>query len=403
MFNIFKKKIERIYFDSASAVPVLDIAKKSFLKTTNEVFANASSIHTEGEKSKEVLFEARKKIAKFIHARSENIYFASSTTEANNIFIKGIIKKGDHIIYTKSDHSAIVDVVGSLKTDTTNIIPNKIGKILVEDVVKNLKENTKLICFSLVHSELGTIQDTKKIVLAVREEWEKKFSNNNFPKFFVDASQAIKYESIDVSNLLIDGLSFGASKVGSVAGCAVLYIKNGTKLESIISGGGQEEGVRSGTENILAIVACADTLEFISNPHSRTVGKEYVYALRNYCIVELQKNFNESEVEVFGDTKFKYNKFFENSAPHILLLSLKDMLGEETCLRLDAKGISVSTATACSLLEGSGSNFLKCIGEPVLAKETIRLSFSPNNTKKEIDYFVAVLKDIKKKFLDVVK
>ena len=92
MFNIFKKKIERIYFDSASAVPVLDIAKKSFLKTTNEVFANASSIHTEGEKSKEVLFEARKKIAKFIHARSENIYFASSTTEANNIFIKGIIK-----------------------------------------------------------------------------------------------------------------------------------------------------------------------------------------------------------------------------------------------------------------------------------------------------------------------
>lgn len=393
MLNLFKKK--RIYFDSASAVPILEVAKKSYIKASNEFFANASSIHFEGEKSKDVLFVARKKIAKFIHAKSSEIYFASSTTEANNIFIKGI--KNKHIIYTKSDHSAIVDVVESIDAEKTSIRPNKIGKLLVEDILKEIKENTTLICFSCVHSELGTIQDVRKISLSVGEYCREKGYIK--PKIFVDASQAIKYDGIDVNNLGVDGLSFGVSKLGGVPGCAVLFVKQGVKINSIISGGGQEEGVRSGTENLPAIISSTTTLEKVLNIETQKKNRETVYALRNYCITKLQDNFAENELQIFGDTKFKYNKYFENSAPHILLISLKDMLGEETCLRLDAKGISVSTATACSLLEGSGSNFLKSIGDPILAKETIRLSFGEENTKKEIDHFVKILRDIADKFV----
>jgi cysteine desulfurase len=245
-----------------------------------------------------------------------------------------------------------------------------------------------------VSSELGTIQPVKKIVQAVHDYCkEKNFAKENWPKIFVDATQAVKYESVDVMNLGVDGLSFGASKLGSVAGAAALYVRSGVKLEPIISGGGQEEGVRSGTENLPAIVAMSTVLESIKSK------REYIYSLRNYAIEKLQENFNESEVEIFGDTKFKYNKFFEHSAPHILLISLVDMLGEETLLRLDAKGISVSTASACSLLENSGSNFLKSIGEPVKAKEIIRISFSEMNTKAEIDFFVKTLREIKDKFI----
>lgn len=99
-------------------------------------------------------------------------------------------------------------------------------------------------------------------------------------------------------------------------------------------------------------------------------------------------------MKVYGDTKFKYNSFYENATPHIVLLHVNNLLGEETTLRLDAKGISVSAASACSLLENSGSNFLKCIKEPVIAKETIRVSFSNKNTKKEVDIFIKVLRDI---------
>lgn len=427
--NIFHKKNNfgiknRIYFDSASAVPVLDIAKKSFLETLSKSFANASSIHAEGEKAKEILFEARKKIAKFVHAKSANIHFTASTTEANNIFIKGVVlswmkekslldpktalagrensflnpeKSFPHIIFSKSDHSAIVDVVESCKLfggEVTSVMPNKIGLLQPEEIVKQIKENTVLICFSYVSSELGTIQPVRKIAQAVEEYCKTNFpekKKENYPKIFIDATQAIKYENTDVGILMVDGMSFGSSKVGGLSGAAVLYVRNGVKLEPIISGGGQEDGVRSGTENLPAIVAMSEVLH--------TKPKEYVYSLRNYAIEKLRENFSEKELEIFGDIKFKYNKFFEHSAPHILLLSLVDMLGEETLLRLDAKGISVSTASACSLLENSGSSFLRTVGEPVKAKETIRLSFSEDNTKEEIDYFVKVLKDIKDNFV----
>ncbi len=286
----------------------------------------------------------------------------------------------------------------------TSIIPNKIGLLKIDDILKEIKENTRLICFSYVNSELGTIQEVRKISLAVHEFCKKNnWPKENWPKIFVDATQAVKYENLDVSTLLVDGLSFSGAKMGSVSGCAVLYVRHGVKLETIISGGGQEEGFRSGTENLPGIVAMATVLEDLKSPlaplyKEGNSHKEYVYSLRNYCIEKLRENFTEKELEIFGDTKFKYNKFFEHSAPHILLISLVDMLGEETLLRLDAKGISVSTASACSLLENSGSNFLKSIKEPVKAKETIRLSFSEKNTKEEIDYFVKVLREIQNKF-----
>ena len=281
-----------------------------------------------------------------------------------------------------------------------DIRPNKIGKILVEDVVKNLNESIKLICLSYVNSETGTIQDVKRIAQEVKKVCEK----NNWvtPKIFIDATQAIKYFEIDVHNLGVDGISFGLSKIGGVPGCAVLWVKDGVKIESIISGGGQEEGIRSGTENIPAIIANSFLLEKICDRKLQEKNREYVFELRNYLITRLE-SFEEGltflkSVTIFGDTKFKYNKYYENAAPHILLISLKDMLGEELCLRLDAKGVSVSTATACSLLENSGSNFLKSINEPVLAKETIRISLSEKNTKKEIDYFIKCLQEIAEKY-----
>jgi cysteine desulfurase len=346
----------------------------------------------------------------------------------NNIFIKGVCLAANmampnlplNIIYSSSDHSAIIEPILWCKkfvpnVTVTNVKPNKIGKILVDDIVKSLNENTKLICLSYVNSETGTIQEIKRMGQEVRKYWEKNFGNVNFPKIFIDATQAIKYFELDVHNLGVDGISFGFSKLGGVPGCATLWVKDQTKLESIISGGGQEEGVRSGTENIPAIVANSYLLEKVCDRKLQQEKREYVYSLRNYLlngvneinsgvgIPPLLKGGGHEVpgdfIQVFGDTHFKYNKFYEDAAPHILLLSVKDMLGEELCLRLDARGVSVSTATACSLLENSGSNFLKSIGEPMLAKETIRVSLYEKNTKEEIDRFVVAIKDIIERFV----
>lgn len=408
MFNKFKlfftsKKNNktRIYFDHASATGVENFVLEKYVEISKKYFANASSIHFEGEKSKEILLDAKKRIAKCIKSRSNNIHFTSSTTEANNIFIKGVCKAGD-IIYSASDHSSIIEPIlwckkifenANNKINLINIQPNKIGKILVEDILKNLNQNTQLICLSYVNSETGTMQDIKRISQEVKKLCEK--NNWAMPKIFIDATQAVKYLEIDVHNLGVDGISFGFTKLGGISG-AVLWVKDGVKIDSIISGGGQEEGIRSGTENIAAIVANSYLLEKVCDKKLQEKNKEYVSFLRNYLISKLEENKN---MQIFGDTKFKYNKFFEFAAPHILLISLKDILGEELCLRLDARNISVSTATACSLLENSGSNFLKSINEPVLAKETIRISLSEKNTKKEIDYFIKTLKQISDKFV----
>lgn len=410
----------RIYFDHASATEVEEFVLDKYLEVSKRYFGNASSIHSEGERVKEVYGEARRRVAKCIKARAHNVYFTGSTTEANNIFIKGICLAANlatpnlplNIIYSSSDHSAIIEPILWCKkfvpnVTVTNVKPNKIGKVLVDDIVKSLNENTQLICLSYVNSETGTIQEIKKISQAVKKYWDENFKTPTnsplsggevvqYPKIFIDATQAIKYFELDVHNLGVDGISFGFSKLGGVPGCAVLWVKDQTKLESIISGGGQEEGVRSGTENIPAIVANSYLLEKVCDRKLQQDKREYVYGLRNYLINELEKI---EQVEVFGDTHFKYNKFYKDAAPHILLLSVKDMLGEELCLRLDARGVAVSTATACSLLENSGSNFLKSIGEPMLAKETIRVSLSEKNTKDEIDKFVAALKDITQRFV----
>ncbi len=421
---------KRIYFDHASATEISEVAKKSLLENIN-MFANTSSIHTEGEVSKKILDEARTKVARFLRAKKNEVFFGSSTTELNNIYIKGIVlpyifsfyKKSaslnhflledqvsetaksiyntlqnhkPHIITSLAEHSAILEVckyLENLGAEVTYLKPNKIGKILIEDILQNIKTNTKLICFSLVNSETGTMQDIREL--------SKKIKNKPFLKLFVDVTQAVKYENIDVHNLGIDALTFGGNKLGSISGASVLFIKkdlqNKTIFENIIHGGGQEEGLRSGTENVLAIKILADILENIKIEQRK--NKEYLSELRNYFIKSLEENFSETELEIFGDKKFKYNKFYENAAPHIVLLRLAHILGEELLLRLDAKGISVSTSTACSILDGAGSNFLKSQGEYQKAKETIRVSFSGKNTKEEIDYFIKVLREIKQKYL----
>jgi cysteine desulfurase len=433
--NIFKIKNnskKRIYFDNASAIEFSDITKKNILNSL-ESFANASGIHKEGEESKRILDEARDKVARFMRAKKNEVFFGSSTTELNNIYIKGIIlphinafyKKSaslnhflledkipetakniyknlqnskPHIITSLAEHSSVLEIckyLENLGAEVTYLKPSKIGRVLTCDILKSVKENTKIMCLSLVNSETGTLQDVKELK-------NELLKNKKNVKVFVDATQYIKYFSLDVHNLGVDALTFGANKLGSISGCAVLYkkqdLQNKEYFENIINGGGQEEGVRSGTENLLAIKLLAENLEHIKKEQKENF--EYILELRKYIIEKIRFIFNENELEIFGDIKLKYNKFYEYAAPHILLMRLSGMLGEELLLRLDAKGIAVSTATACSILEGSGSNFLKSIGEYEKAKETIRISFNRKNTKEEIDYFIEVLKDIKSKYLN---
>jgi cysteine desulfurase len=445
-----KRKVKRIYFDHASATLMSESVLRVFIKASKKYYANGSSIHAEGEEVREVLYNARKQIAKYIKAKSNEIHFTASSTEANNIFLQGVVKdynlkrngqvnivinnfhKIPHIISSRAEHTAILSVVENLEkenlAEVTYMIPKENGMLDISEIKNNIKENTVLVALSYVNSETGTKQNIREISKVIKgyqktkdEKIKESLKNyniysNDYQKInlFVDATQAVIYESIDINNLGVDGLSFGSHKIGGPAGAGALYVRRNTKIANIYHGGGQEGGLRSGSENVPAIIGFAQAMKNICEMTSVDKNKKLnkISELKVHLInqiedkINLNNTNNESKkVKILGDVKIKQvrsnNKniyYFDNSLPHIVLLYIKDILGEEVLLRLDAVGIAVSTASACSILEGSGSNFLKSLGKDKETKETIRISFSQSNTKKEIDVLVKELQKIVEKY-----
>lgn len=411
----------RIYFDHASATPIKAEAIERFIDTCKEHFANASSIHTEGEKVREFLEKIRKDFSFLLRAKKSEVYFVGSSTEANNIFIQGIVKKEiskgkkPHIISSLAEHSSILEPILSMErlgAEVTYITPNIKGKYLLSDIKNALKANTVLIAISSVSSENGTIQNVREIAITLEEFTEKiKESDSSFekPALYIDATQGVEYDTVDVGTLKCDGMTFGARKLGGLGGVAVLYIKNIINIEPIIFGGGQESGLRSGTENVALIKSFYEVSKSILQDKVKKKEKyNRVTILKKYLVENLEKKL-KGRIEILGDIKIKVlnnsstkTSFFQNSTPQITMLHIPNILGEELVLRLDAKGIAVSTSSACSILEGSGSHFLNSLQEFQRSKETIRVSFGYENTFEEIDYFVNSLKGIIDKYQNVI-
>lgn len=408
----------RIYFDHASATPLNEGALVEFERVAKEYFANASSIHTEGEKSRELLEQMRKDFAYLIRAKKSEVHFVGSSTEANNIFIQGAVeaslkaRQKPHVITSGAEHASVLEVVKALEkkgVGVTYIVPNDFGQINVEQIKNALQENTLLIALSSIQGETGTIQPIREVALML-QNYAKEHTVMK-PLLYIDATQVVEYDTVDVGTLLCDGMTFGARKIGALGGVALLYIKRFTSIEPIIFGGGQEGGIKSGTENLALIAAFLKVVqEIIGNKNKKQENFEKVTGLKIYLLEKLNNELSE-EVEVLSSEKtksinvkdqttntYRQSQYFVHSSPHITLLRIPRILGEEMVLRLDAKGIAVSTASACSIIEGSGSNLLKALGKCDESKEIIRISFSHTNTFEEIDIFVESLKEIVEKY-----
>lgn len=415
-------KKKRIYFDHASATPVKSEALVEFEKLAKEYFANASSIHTEGEQSRELLEKMRKEFAYLIRAKKSEVHFVSSSTEANNLFIQGAVEaslksdKKPHIITSLAEHASILEPVKALErkgVEVTYVVPNEFGQISVEQVRNALQSNTLLVALSSVHSETGTIQPIREIALLLQHYAQE--NNMSKPLLYIDATQAVEYDTVDVGTLLCDGMTFGARKIGSLGGVALLYIKRLTSIEPIFFGGGQEGGIKSGTENLALIAAFLKVAQIvIGDKKEKQDHFEKVTNLKIYLLEKLEKELNE-KVSIISSKKlkssnlrtestdtYKQSQYFIHSSPHITLLHVPTILGEELVLRLDARGVAVSTASACSITEGSGSNLLKALGKDSQAKQTIRISFNHTNTFAEIDTFIESLKEIVGKYQTVL-
>ena len=368
-----------IYLDNAASTRVDEKVVDEMLPYFKEQFGNPSSIHKYGRLAFMAVQNARKRIALLINAEPKEILLTSGGTESNNTALHGIPhkKKGKHIITSSIEHDAILEPCKRLERDgfqVTYLPVDKEGLVNPEDVKRAISSDTCLISIMLANNEVGTIQPIKEICRIAHEK--------NVP-MHTDAIQAAGKIPIDVKDLDVDLLSISSHKINGPKGVGALFIKTGTGLDPLMLGGGQENGLRSGTENVPNIVgfgkACQlanDNMKQNEN-HFRTLSTK----LSSRILQEI--------------THVTFNGHPEKRIPNNTHFTFLGVNGEDLIIKLDENDVAASTGSACSVKTQKASHVLKAMGfshEQITG--SLRLTIGISNTEKEIDDTVEILKKI---------
>jgi cysteine desulfurase len=386
-----------VYLDNAATTPVrreVILAMKPFW---NESFGNPGSITKTGVKAQQAVEKARKTIAESLIARPQEIIFTSGGTESNNLAIFGLVnnleKKGIkisdmHFITTNIEHSSVSECFKELERRGAKVdyfIVNENGLVNPRDLRKLIKPNTILVSVGYTNNEIGVVQPIREIMKEVR--YMRKI-NGNIPFFHTDASQAGLYCNLNINELGVDLMSLGGQKVHGPKGVGILFKKSTVNIFPIIFGGGQERGLRSGTENVPLIIGQAKALE-IARKNYLEKGRK-IKILRNYFWQKIQK---EIPIAIL-------NGDLENRLPNNLNISIPGINSEFTVLCLDEVGIVCSTKSACQQ-DSDGSFVIRTLYQnsdfkfrETLAKSSLRFSLGEEITKKDLNFVVKNLKTI---------
>jgi cysteine desulfurase len=390
IFGLFGSK-KRINLDYASLTPIDKRVLFVMNKYSLDKFANPGAWYKEGVSAKKSVDTARKNISQLLSAHADEIYFTSGGTEANNIAILGSInslhKKGVafddmHIIISAIEHSSVIECANHAKELGVGVdilpVDNK-GVIKIDELKKLIRPQTILVSIMMVNNEIGTVQPIKDITKIIRKARENSIfdSDKKYPLLHTDASQAFLLEKINLVEQSVDLLTLDSSKVYGPRGIGALYIRRDTPISPVIFGGGQEKGIRSGTENLPAIMGFAKALEIAKN--SREENREKFISLREYFVNSLKSIGKDISINGEGI--------------HIINISIPGIDSEFFVLQLDANGIACSTKSSC-MRDEDESYVLRSIGAN--SSESIRFSFGINTKKSDIDRVIGVVKDILK-------
>ncbi|MFZ5351671.1 MAG: cysteine desulfurase family protein [Bacillota bacterium] len=369
-----------IYFDnSATTKPYREVIDE-VAECMEKHYGNPSSAHRMGLEAEKIMKKARESVAKLISANSQEIYFTSGGSEANNTAITGMIGKGDHIITSRIEHPSVIRLIEDLMKEgieASLLDVDSDGIVCLAQLKKEIKQNTKLVTIMHVNNEVGSIQPIEEISSIIR-------SSSRKAKLHVDAVQSAGKLAIDVNKLGIDLLTVSAHKIHGPKGIGALYIRKGLELKPLIRGGGQECNVRSGTENTPGIAGFGVAAKLAAA--GMGANREKVAGLKSYFIRRLE--------EIQG---IKINSpADEKHIPHILNVSFEKVRGEVLLHSLEEHGVYVSTGSACSARDKKHSNYvLPAIGlKEMHIIGSIRFSFSSQNTIEEVDSTIEVLKKI---------
>lgn len=390
MFKIFSKQNKRVYLDYAAASPNL----MSLPVEYQESFENPSAIYKEGLKVNDIINKCRADILKNFDAVSQKIIFLNSATQSINVALQGSLESGDHLIISAVEHPAVLECAKFLErekgVELTALPVNEFGLIDIKLLRENLKPNTKLVSIIYANNEIGTVQPIKEIGRSI-SEYNRE--NNTKILFHTDATQAINYLEVRMGSNRLDMISFNSSKIYAGKGSAALIYNKTLKLKPIIFGGGQENNLWSGTEDLGGILRLSLSIADINDTKSKNYRDKEALRLnilKSYFLKEIQKEIKE----VILWTKA------ENSLPNIINIGLPDFDSDEMVIRLDEFGFAVSHKSACAATESSsGSYVLQAVGSTVKqSSENIRISMGRGTTKREVESLVKALKLIYYKF-----
>jgi cysteine desulfurase len=370
-----------VYFDNSATTKISKEVLDEMMPYLTEKYGNPSSIYSLGREAKDAIDLSRERISKSLNCNFNEIYFTNSGTESDNWAIKGVAfanrDKGNHIITSSIEHHAVLDSCKYLEKhgfEITYLPVQKNGIVNINELKKAIRKDTILISIMYANNEIGSIQPIEEIGDIAKEK-------NIY--FHTDAVQAVGNIDIDLEKLNIDLLTFSGHKINGPKGIGVLYIKQGTKIDNLLHGGGQERGKRASTENVAGIVGLGKAVELSTEDIQKKA--EYLKTLRELCIEGIMNKIPDTILN--GDPVKKL--------PGNVNVCFKYIEGESILLMLDQLGIAASSGSACTSGSLEPSHVLLSIGLPhEIAHGSLRLSFSKDNTKEEVEYLLEVLPGI---------
>lgn len=423
--------MQRIYLDNAATTPLDSEVKKAMEPYFDVDYGNPNSLHWFGQQARAAVDEARETIATAIGARFREVIFTGSATEANNLALRGAIKKARvtfdalqpgkpmKIIVSSIEHDSILDTANDLEKEGIEVVRipvNEKGLVDVQQIKNALDDRTVLVSIMYANNETGTIAPIKEIAQVIKTFRERENGIPYYPLFHTDAVQAFQFLPCDVNDLGVDLTTLSAHKIYGPKGAGALYARTMDSVTHMhddrmyiisprISGGGQEFGMRSGTENVPAIVGFGKAVEMVGA--RREDESKRLLQLQERLWEGIQDFFPDAILNGEGmDSRFHGNDRKENgngtgtrlSLPNILNVYFPGHRGGELLIALDLQGVAVSSGSACAARSAMPSHVLSAMGfDNERAGGSLRFSLGRHTTEAEIDVTVAALRKVLQK------
>ncbi len=371
-------EMRRIYMDHAATTPPHPEVTAAMLPYLGERFGNPSSVYGEGREARKAVEKARAQVAEALGADPSEIFFTSGGTEADNLAIIGAVyasgREKAHVITTAIEHHAVLEPCHFLQGmghEVTYLPVDGSGIVDPEEVRRAITPATLLVSVMHANNEVGTVQPVSEVAAICREAGVYLHS---------DAVQTAGALDVNVDRLGVDMLSLSAHKLYGPKGTGCLYIRRGTRVRGLLLGGGQERGMRSGTENVAGIVGFGVAMELAAREWKER--SERILPLRERLIAGILERIPHTRLN--GDR--------ERRLPNNVNVLFDFIEGEAICLKLDFQGIAASTGSACSSVSGEASHVLLALGiPPEEAHGSLRLTLGRENTEEDVDYVLEIL------------